>query len=136
MKHMDFIKKPVEQRRTHTVKKPFLDSSMNVRRTRSPLERESFQIVEHSFNADIKVYFTENKIESDLLVYVSCYPGRAKNRAEIWHYSNHKNTRSTKIYPVPKAFMADISVCIVEEEYQARWLRKKRVKSRSPKICS
>ncbi len=134
MKHMDFFKKIVEQRRKNEKKKPLFDSSMIIRREQTPLERETFQIVNQPFNADIKVHFTEKEVEADLLVYVSQYPRRAKNRAEIWHYADYISDSGTKIFPVPKAFMADLSVCIVDEEYQARWLRKKRVKSRSRKI--
>ncbi len=134
MKHMDFFKKIVEQRRKVEEKKPLFDPSMLPRREQTPLERETFQIVEYPFNADIRVYFTEKEVEADLLVYVSQYPRRAKNRAEVWHYADYIHNSGTKIFPVPKAFMADISVCIVDEEYRARWLRKKRVKSHFHKI--
>ncbi len=131
---MDFFKKIVEQRRKNETKKPLFESSMIPRREETPLERESFHIVQHPFNADIKVDFTNREGEEEMLVYVSRYPKRAKNRAEIWHYTEYQHNSGTKIFPVPKAFMADISVCIVTEEYQARWLRKKRVKSRARKI--
>lgn len=128
MKHMDFFKKAVEDKKKIEIAQPILFSAAMAKKERCPLHRESFHMVDQPYNADMLVYFTKKEAEADLLVYVSNYSRRAKGRPEVWYYSNTAYHADTKIFPVAKPFMADLIVCIVEQEYRARWLRKKKIK--------
>ena len=130
MNHFKFLEKIIK---APFEKKKIASSSM-VRtleqKLKSPLAGKSFHIVDRSFKAHLNVFFTEKEYDADILVYVSHYPFRAKGRDEVWHYSDHEYTADTMIFPVEKAFMADLKVCIVEKEYQARWIKKRRLKAR------
>ncbi len=97
---------------------------------KSPLSGKSFHIVDRAFKAHLNVYFTDKEFDADILVYVSHYAFRAKGREEVWHYSEQACTADTMIYPVDKPFMADVKVCIVEDEFKARWIKKRRLKAR------
>ncbi len=130
MKHFKFLEKP--KRAPDYEKK--LESSAVIanlrRRLRSPLSGESFHLVDRSFKAHLNVYFTDKEYDADILVYVSCYPFRSKGRDEVWHYSEEEYCADTMIYPVEKPYLADLRVCLVDNEYQARWLRKRRLRTR------
>lgn len=130
MKHFKFLEKPkVAKNHEKKIESSALISSLR-QKLRSPLSGQSFHIVDRPFKAHLKVYFTDKEYDADILVYVSNYPFRAKGRDEVWHYSEQEYNADTMIYPVEQPYLADLKVCIVDKEYRARWLRKKRVKAR------
>ncbi len=130
MKHFKFMEKP--KRAADHAKK--IESCMlhaQIQRSqKSPLASESFHIVDKPFKAHLNIYFTDKQWEADILVYVTNYKTRARGRDEIWHYSEVEGNADTLVYPVDKPFLADLRVYLVQNEFQARWLRKKRFKTR------
>ncbi len=130
MKHFKFLEKP---KRTDNHEKKIESCALHnqyQRVFRSPLAAASFHIVDRPFKAHLNVFFTEKMWEADLLVYVSELANHALGRDEVWHYTDNESFADTLVYPVEKPFMADLKVCLVKNEYQARWLKKKKLVKR------
>jgi len=130
VKHFKFLEKPKFDKNHEKKVESCAIHTYYGKIQKSPLAGESFHIVDKPFKAHLNVYFTDKEWDADILVYLSKFPFRARGKDEVWHYSDVEGNADTLIFPVEKPFMADIRVCIVENEYQARWLRKKRLKAR------
>lgn len=130
MNHFKYLKKPKldldHDRKILTSAMVFSQRKLQA----SPLAGEAFHIVDKPFKAHLNVYFTDKEWDADILVYVTKYPFRARGRDEIWHYSEREYHADTLVYPVDKPYLADLKVCLVENEYQARWRHKKKLKAR------
>lgn len=130
MQHFKFMKKPKrEPDHAKKIESCLLHAQLQ-RTQKSPLASESFHIVDRPYKAHLNVYFTESQWDADILVYVTSYSNRSRGHDEIWHYSEIEGNADTLIYPVEKPFLADLRVCLVDSEYKARWLRKRKIKSR------
>ena len=134
MQHFKFMKKQKRESDHEKKIESCLIHAQLQRTQKSPLANESFHIVDRPYKAHINVYFTENQWDADILVYVTNYSSRSRGHDEIWHYSEVERDSDTLIYPVEKPYLADLRVCLVDNEYKARWLRKRKIKpTRSPK---
>ena len=79
-------------------------------------------VVDYKPDADVRIYVTTNKYEANLWVYVTNYKPEAKNKDEIWFYSNYKFEQNThKIIFVKYKSDANLVIYFVTYKPDAQW---------------
>jgi len=103
-------------------------------------------IVEHEWEADLKVYFTSFEWNADAIVFPTKSIHHARNLDGHWYINNRqsgRNNESINIYVVGKSALADLSVFLTDDERKIKiegiynekiWGRKRKKKrNRKPK---
>jgi hypothetical protein len=75
------------------------------------------------WDATLRVMFTENRYEADLVVFVSPWPHEALGKDEIWHYVQHRYQASIRVFVTRQNYLADLKVYVSPYRYEAGWRR-------------
>ena len=78
-------------------------------------------VVDHAFQADVKVCEVNYPNQADVLVYVAPYPHRAKGNKGHWYFSEFRFMSEKTIFFTKYRFQADVNVYFVRYPSQAGW---------------
>ena len=83
------------------------------------VDAQVINIVEHEWEADLKVYFTSLEWNADAIVFPTKSKHHARNLDGHWYINNRqsgRNNESINIYVVGKSALADLSVFLTDDE--------------------
>ena len=83
------------------------------------VDAQVITIVEHEWEADLKVYFTSFEWNADAIVFPTKSIHHARNLDGHWYINNRqsgRNNESINIYVVGKSALADLSVFLTDDE--------------------
>ena len=77
-------------------------------------------VVDHEYNADIKVFNEAKDCKAELLYYEVDKEYKAKGD-ELWYFVDKENKATTTIFWVENEHQAELKVCKVDKNNKVKW---------------
>ena len=78
-------------------------------------------VIDHAFQADVKVCEVNYPNQADVLVYRAPYPHRAKGNRGSWYFTEFRFTSEKTVFFTKYRYQADVKVYFVRYLSQAKW---------------